>query len=106
MSDNSKEKIPVDKKLDAIKEIIFGENIKEYESEFRQLKDHINTLQESNEKMWAEANKKLEAEIRNLKNEVESSIKDLTKSVDQLAASTTAKADLSALLVELAEKLK
>ncbi|TRX52384.1 hypothetical protein FNH22_21980 [Fulvivirga sp. M361] len=106
MSKNSEEQIPVDKKLDAIKEIIFGDNIKAYESEFKQLKDHINKLQESNQKMWEEANQKHETDLQNLKNDVGASIKDLMNAIDKLTESTTAKADLSALLIELAEKLK
>ena len=106
MSDRSEESIPVDKKLDAIKEIIFGDNIKAYESEFKQLKDHINELQQRNEKMWADTNKKLESEINTLKKEVESSINELNRSINELTESSTAKAKLSALLNELAEKLK
>tara|TARA_Y100001956_G_C4085699_1_gene170520 strand:+ start:495 stop:836 length:342 start_codon:yes stop_codon:yes gene_type:complete len=41
-----------DAKIDAIKQLIFGENIKEYDGEFKKLKETINQVkQEMNERL-------------------------------------------------------
>jgi len=79
---------PLDSKLDAIKEIIFGEQIKEYNAEFNkvdseiaQLKNNleaqINTLEQS----W---NQKLLEQQKNFDNQLASLKTDTLKAIEKL----------------------
>ncbi len=81
----------VDPKIEAIKEIIFGDNIKEYESEFKKLSDIIdkqrqelegklnNFKQETND-MLAQASKEFDTRLNELKKDFANEIDNLAKS--------------------------
>ncbi len=81
----------VDPKIEAIKEIIFGENIKEYESEFKKLSDIIDKQKKDLEEklsefkkeantMLAEASKNFESQIAELKKEFTEETTNLSNS--------------------------
>ena len=103
MSEQAKNRdgVPEDK-LNAIKEIIFGENIKAYESEFKQLKDEIIHQKSA-----------IDQEIAAVKNEIRQMMKEVGEKMDSLRAELKAldkaKSDrnkLGELLEEMAKKLK
>jgi len=79
---------PLDSKLDAIKEIIFGEQIKEYNAEFSKvdseinklksnLESQINTLEEAFNKKLADQQKSFDEQLSTLKS-------DTLKAVEKL----------------------
>ena len=61
-----------DAKIEAIKEIIFGENIKEIENEFQQTKQHIQEQRET-----------LEAQVNNLRKELDKNLQQLAQDIQQ-----------------------
>ncbi len=74
--ETSQEKTPpLDSKLDAIKEIIFGEQIKEYNAEFNKVDSEINKLKDS-----------LESQINKLEELFNTKLTDQQKSFDEQLA--------------------
>ena len=107
MSKNKSEQSQVEiDKLDAIKEIIFGENIKAYDHEFKQLKDHINKLQADNKKMLEESESAFNEKIDSLKNTLKEDLAELRSNIESLSNSAASRTQVSTLLNEMADKLK
>lgn len=69
----------VDPKIEAIKEIIFGENIKEYESEFKKLSELINKHKNDLEKKFNEYRQETRALIEQSNEEFSSRLEELKK---------------------------
>lgn len=99
------EKAEMDK-LDAIKEIIFGENIKAYDHEFKQLKDHINKLQAENIQLMQDMKIQFDGDMKDLKKDLKKQVDDLQSSLNNLTQDSTSKEHMSQLLQEMANKLK
>ena len=108
---NTTEGITVDSssKLEAIKNLIFGENIAEYNSEFETLKQDILTKREELESYIDEVRKELMDSIDTLSTDVNIRITDLENSLqkktDALDDKKVDKKALGQLLVALGEKI-
>ncbi|MBX2843440.1 MAG: hypothetical protein KTR26_16835 [Flammeovirgaceae bacterium] len=66
-----------DQKIDAIKQLIFGENIQEYDEEFKQIRKYINDAK-------SELENKLEQTSKELKNMIESLRENHDKKIEDL----------------------
>lgn len=102
--------IEKDPKIEAIKEIIFGENIKEINQEFESTKAALQAQKEVFDKHLAQLQKEakesndalrkdLEAQILELKNE-------LTASLQKLKADAADRTSLGKMLEEIGKKLQ
>lgn len=98
---NDNEMAP-DNKLDAIKEIIFGENIKAYDSEFKQLKDEIKVQSDG---LHDEINE-IRSELSQAKQELDKEVENLRKEIGKLNEVKSDKKTLAKLLRTVADKLE
>ncbi|MEL7002306.1 MAG: hypothetical protein AAFN93_06175 [Bacteroidota bacterium] len=97
---NDNEMVP-NSKLDAIKEIIFGENIKEYDYEFKQLKVDIKAQREAIEE---EVNQ-VRLDLKQAKSELDKEIAGLKKDIEKLNDIKSDRKTLAKLLRTVADKL-
>lgn len=97
-------------KLEAIKNLIFGENIAQYNSEFDQVKKEIAKRKADLEDYIDEVRKELTQSIDNLGTDLNIRISDLEESLtdklDTLESTKVNKTALGELLVELGERIK
>ena len=114
-------------KLEAIKQIIFGQNMKEYEKEFNEIRDYINLnlnaidkkmaetshhFEDLNTKMNAkvdELNKKINEKIdalnKQLNDKMDANHKELITKLNQLDEAKTDRKLLGKMLKEIGEKI-
>ena len=96
-------------RLEAIKNLIFGENIQQIDSDFSSLKQLIESRKEELENFIEETRKELISTIDNLSTEVNIRITDLEDNlndkIDDLNSKKVNKSDLGSLLVSLGEKI-
>lgn len=96
-------------KIEAIKNLIFGENIEQYDSEFDTIRKEIKTKKEKLESYIDEVRQELMQSIDSLSTDVNIRITDLEDSLQaKTEALTDAKVDrkeLGALLKSLGEKI-
>lgn len=96
-------------KIEAIKNLIFGENIQQYNSEFETLKKEIDTQKQQLENYIDEVRNELMQSIDSLSTDVNIRITDLEDSLNaKTEALTEEKVDrkqLSKLLINLGEKI-
>ena len=104
-SKKSEENI-TESKLEAIKEIIFGENIKEYDHEFKKIKELILKHRQEIENHVAAVKKDIEEEIKQMKRDIDHAISDLQSELSALDEAKTNRQKLGDLLEELGKKLK
>ncbi len=111
---NDKEQIPVTtlesaQRLEAIKNLIFGENIQQIDQDFNTLKAHIEKRKEELENLIDETRKELNHTIDNLATDLNIRITDLENSLNEKAEELDhKKVDrnlLGTLLVSLGEKI-
>ena len=89
-------------KLNAIKEIIFGENIKAYDSELKQLKEELKQQKAAiDQDILA-----LKGDIKQMKKEVEERMDSLKAELKTLDKAKSDRNKLGELLEEMAKKLK
>ena len=93
-------------KLQAVKELIFGQEIKDYDSEFK----HLHKLIENNKDQHASDNSKQEKALQHLEKVITSRIDrleaDLLNKVTNLENKKTDRAKLGKLLIQIGEKLQ
>lgn len=99
-----------DSKIEAIKNLIFGENIQEYNHEFENLKADIHTKREELLDYIDNTRKELASAIDNLGTDMSLRLSDLEQSLndksEELINQKISKNTLGNLLVELGEKIK
>lgn len=99
-----------EQKIDAIKEIIFGENIKEYEKEFKKLKDILSKHKEEFRVLLNDTKKDLMDQIKELDKEAHNQLdalkKETTNSINKLEDKKTSREQLADLLIEMGKNLK
>ena len=104
--ENTPPQLPNDlSKLDAIKEIIFGQNMREYENEFNALREYINTNLNAIDKEFSGVRKALDEMEKRLTTKMENNHQ---KVLDELAKLDDKKLDrkkLCKLLVDIGEKI-
>lgn len=97
-------------KIQAIKELIFGENIEEYNSEFENLKAEIKAKRNELKKFIDETRSELMTSIDNLSTDVNIRITDLENALedkaDVLNEQKVDRDTLGSLLINLGEKIK
>lgn len=96
-------------KFETIRNLLFGENIQQYDNEFETLKDEISTKKESLQKYIDEVRGELMQSIDSLSTDVNIRITDLEDSLNDktetLAAQKVDKKELGKLLISLGEKI-
>lgn len=100
--ENNENEMMSNSKLDAIKEIIFGENIKAYDTEFKQLKDEIKDQGEAIENELSAVKK----DLAQAKNDLEKQIEQLRKEIGKLNEVKSDRKTLAKLLRNVADKLE
>ena len=89
-------------RLEAIKNLIFGENIQQIDQEFQSLKNHVEKRKEELEDFIAETRKELNATIDNLATDLNNSMNDKT---DELNHKKVDRNLIGTLLVSMGEKI-
>lgn len=93
-------------KIQAVKELIFGTEIKNYEKEFQEIQDH---LAEIEQKLVDESNAR-ESAVQQLEKDMEARLDKLeatlTKKIEELEDKKTDRAALGKMLVQIGEKLQ
>ena len=96
-------------KIDAIKELIFGENIVEYNHEFEEIRKDILNKKEALEDLIELTKQELNKAIDNFSTDINIRITELEDSLDQkvndLNSKKVNKKDLGQLLIKLGEKI-
>ena len=102
---------PVDatSKIDAIKNLIFGDNIEQYDSEFQSVKKEIDAQKEKLESYIDEVRNELMQSIDSLSTDVNIRITDLEDALhaktDALTEEKVDRRELGKLLITLGEKI-
>ncbi len=101
--------IDASSKIEVIKNLIFGENIQAYNSEFETLKKEILDKRELLEELIENTRKELTTAIDNIGTDVNIRISDLENAIDDkvetLESNKVDKKILGKLLIELGEKI-
>jgi len=96
-------------KIDAIKQLIFGENIQAYESEFEAVKNDILSKKQELENLMDDVRKELLQNMDNLSTDINIRITDLENSINEKDVSLDEKKldrkMLGKLLMNLGEKI-
>jgi uncharacterized protein YwgA len=96
-------------RIEAIKNLIFGENIQQIDSDFQTLRNEIDKKKEDLENYIAQVNKELSQAIDNLETDLNIRITDLdAKTNDNVALLTHKKVDrkvLAQLLINMGENI-
>lgn len=96
-------------KIDVIKNLIFGENIQEYNAEFEQLKKDILKKKKDLEDLMDEVRLELNTTLDNVSTDLNIRITDLEKNlstkIEDLEHDAVHRETLSKLLVELGERI-
>ena len=110
ISINKKEEDALSKsKIEVIKNLIFGENIQEYNSEFEKLKKEILEKKKVLEDLIGEVRSELKASIDDVSTDVNVRITDLedslTQKIDAVQDDIIHREELGKLLIQLGEKI-
>ncbi len=89
-------------KLDAVKDIIFGDEIHDFKQQLTELRSLIDTLLEQQD----QSSRKFFKELNALKETQKNDLNNLLKRVDNLEANTADKTALGKTLVKLGQKLQ
>lgn len=99
-----------DSKIDAIKQLIFGENMAEYSQEFETLKKELAQRRQELSDFIDDTRKELMGAIDNLSTDVNIRISDLEDSLNEKAETLENKkvdrSQLGDLLIKMGEKIK
>ena len=108
-----KEQIPpvdANSKIDAIKQLIFGENMAEYSQEFDTLKKELEKRRQELSDFIDDTRKELMVAVDNLGTDLNIRISDLEEAIndktENLSKSKIDKSQLGDLLIEMGEKIK
>lgn len=108
--ENNAEVTNTDSKIDAIKQLIFGDNIAEYSQEFETLKNDLEKRRQELSDFIDDTRKELMSAIDNLGTDLNIRISDLEESLNEKADTLEAKkvnrSQLGDLLIEMGEKIK
>ncbi|SNT34301.1 hypothetical protein SAMN05421640_3410 [Ekhidna lutea] len=97
-------------KLNAVRDLLFGQNVQEYRSEFDELRNLINDNRDKSEKESSDMKSEIFDRLDKLEEKLNSKLDDTNKSInDRLDQLSDAKADrkkMATILHELANKLE
>lgn len=80
------ENIQIDNRIAAVRDLIFGENIQQYNSEFQDVYNKINDLKSSTNATVSEAVSNLEGQVADLERLVDNKLQDMTAEVEKRLA--------------------
>jgi len=84
---NGQEKsLQIDSRIEAVRDLIFGENIKQYDSDFEDVYAKIDSLKNDTNKNLNNAIENLENKLSDLETLLENKIQDLTDDVEKRIA--------------------
>ncbi len=111
MTENTKKDSPrIDPKIEAIKEIIFGENIKEYEDEFKKIteliRNHKKELEKKLEEFRAEAIAKINDSNKDFSDRLEEISKNTEEGLKELDNAKISRNSLGELLLQMAKSIQ
>lgn len=102
--------LQADSKIDAIKQLIFGENMAEYSQEFETLKKELEQRRQELTDFIDDTRKELMGAIDNLGTDVNIRISDLEEGLNEktetLEAQKMDRSQLGDLLIKMGEKIK
>lgn len=81
--DKQKGALQVDSRIEAVRDLIFGENIQEYNSEFAAVYDKIQALKEESQRNLEEAVTQIESSLADLERLVDHKVQDLTADLNK-----------------------
>ncbi len=93
-------------KLQAVKELIFGQEIQDYDAEFREINTNISSIQEKSNSDWNKQQKALESLEKAITNRINRLENDLMKKIVNLENKKTDRAKLGKMLIQIGEKLQ
>lgn len=76
----------VDSRIAAVRDLIFGENIQQYDTEFADVYDKIKALEDQSKKNLAESVTHLESKLADLESLMEHKVQDLNDDLDKRIA--------------------
>ena len=113
MSDNKKQPAPTktsDPKIDAIKEIIFGDTIKEIEQEFDDTQHLIQQQKAAMEKQVAQLRETMDQMMKELRQDLDNHVatlkEEMSQRFSQLQDSSANRSSLGKMLEEIGKKLQ
>lgn len=92
-------------KLDAIKEIIFGQNIREYEREFNEIREYINNNLNAIDKEFDSFKKHVDATEKKILSKIESNHQEVLKKIADLDEKKLDRKKMGKLLSDIADKI-
>lgn len=93
-------------KLQAVKELIFGQEIQDYDAEFKKLHEAIDSNTNKNAEDTAAQEKALSALEKAITNRIDRLEADLMKKIANLENKKTDRAKLGKMLIQIGEKLQ
>ncbi len=81
--DNNTSKNANDAKIDAIKQLIFGENIEQYDEEFKAIRDNIHAAQQQMNERLENTAAELKKLIETIQNEQDQKLNELKSQMDE-----------------------
>ena len=76
----------IDRRIAAVRDLIFGENIQQYDSEFADVYDKIKALQDGSRKDWSESGANIENKLADLESLVDHKFQDLNDDLEKKLA--------------------
>ena len=93
-------------KIDAIKNLIFGEQIEAYEAEFKSLKSDIETKRQELENYISEVRTALFQQVEQLDKDLDQKITEINDNAEKLQKNKVDKDILGSMLIEIGERIK
>ena len=95
--------------IDAIRNIIFGQNMQDYDKRFKEVNDHLNQNRQEIEALIEQTKNYLLEEMRQMENRLSNQLKELNDKLnsesERLEDKKLNRRDLGALLVEIGNKI-
>lgn len=95
--------------IDAIRNIIFGQNMQDYDKRFKEVNDHLNQSRQEIEALIEQTKNYLLEEMRQMENRLSNQLKELNEQLnsesERLEDKKLNRRDLGALLVEIGNKI-
>ena len=93
-------------KLQAVKELIFGQEIQNYDTEFKEINTKISSIQDKSDSDWAKQQKALENLEKTITSRINRLEGDLMKKIANLENKKADRAKLGKMLIQIGEKLQ
>ena len=92
-------------KLDAVRDLLFGQNVKEYREEFKELKDMILQEKKDTDGIISKVQSEIMKKLDQLDKKIDQSNQELAQKLNELSQAKTDRESLAVLLKNMADKL-